>query len=183
MNEDSDNLSNLSDEDLMGHYQAGNCEAFEILYRRHSPKVLQYFRKRTSREIAADLMQDVFMKLHKARAQYSRQYPFLPWLFAISKNALFDFLKSTKSSAEAVSIDYETLSLPSSIPVDTGLELNLSAAIKELPLNQRRVIELRYLNDWSFEEIAKDTKTSPENIRQIVSRSIAKIRKNLLKKD
>lgn len=167
----------------MGHYQAGNSDAFEILYRRHSPKVLQYFRKKTSGETASDLLQDVFMKVHRARSQYSRQYPFLPWLFAISKNAFYDFLKSTKSNVASVALDSEVLNLPSSIPADVGLELNLAAAIKELPFNQRRVIELRYLNEWSFEEIAKDTKTSPENVRQIVSRSIAKIRKNLLKKD
>jgi len=167
----------------MCHYQAGNSQAFEILYRRHSPKVLQYFRKRTSGEIASDLLQNVFMKVHRARSQYSRQYPFLPWLFAISKNALFDFLKSTKSNVELVSLDSEKVKLPSTTPVDAGLELNLAAAIKELPINQRRVIELRYLNEWSFEKIAKDTKTSSENVRQIVSRGIVKIRKNLLKKD
>lgn len=164
----------------MVHYQNGNSVAFEILYRRHSSKVFQYFRKRSSSEIASDLMQDVFMKVHKARAQYSRQYPFLPWLFAISKNAFFDFLK--KSSIESVPLESQGFDVPTAVPVDVGIELNLAAAIQELPINQRRVIELRYLNDWSFEEIAKDIKTSPENVRQIVSRGIAKIRKHISKR-
>jgi RNA polymerase sigma-70 factor (ECF subfamily) len=164
----------------MVHYQNGNSVAFEILFRRHSLKVFQYFRKRSSSEIASDLLQDVFMKVHKARAQYSRQYPFLPWLFAISKNAFFDFLK--KSRVETVTFESQGFELPTATPGNVGLELNLAAAIKELPINQRRVIELRYLNEWSFEEIAKDIKTSPENVRQIVSRGIAKIRKNMSKK-
>ncbi len=180
MNKNPDNLDNLPDEALMAYYQTGNSGAFEILYRRHSPKVYQYFKKRTSNEAASDLLQEVFIKLHKARSQYLKQYPFLPWLFAISKNAWFDFLKSSKSSP--ISLDSNNLDLPHQIQ-EIALELNLETAIKELPVSQRRAIELRYLDDWSFEEIAKDIKTSPANVRQIVSRGLAKIRKNFLKKD
>jgi RNA polymerase sigma factor (sigma-70 family) len=163
-------LNHLTDEELMTLYRLGEYHAFVELYGRHSGKVLAYLKKRVAVDIAQDLLQEIFLKLHRGRSQYSEQYPFLPWLFTISRNALYDYFKSTKTSNVLPAVD-ET-------PADNeNVDLNLATALQTLPENQRRAIELRYLEDWSFEKIAKAIKTSPDNVRQLISRGLKKVRK------
>jgi len=168
-------LKDLSDEELMTLYQTGQFEAFEVLYTRHSGRVFEYLKKKTSIEVARELMQEVFEKIHKSRGKYISQYPFLPWAFTIARNSLFDFFKQAESklanSSSGVAI--ENLAIADSPP---GNDFDLSQVLSSLPSNQRRAIELRYQQEWSFEKIARDMKTSEDNVRQIISRGIKKVR-------
>jgi len=166
-------LKDRSDEELMTLYQSGDYAAFECLYQRHSGRVFQYLKGKVSVEAAKDLLQETFLKIHRSRSQYQPQYPFLPWLFTIARNSLNDFFKSSDQKVIKIGIDMD--SLPGAL-LPIGSEHDLSAALSGLPHVQRRAIELRYLNDWSFEKIAEEMNTTPENSRQIISRGIKKIR-------
>ncbi|MCC7406064.1 MAG: sigma-70 family RNA polymerase sigma factor [Bdellovibrionales bacterium] len=166
-------LKDRSDEELMTLYQGGDYAAFECLYERHSGRVFQYLKGKVSAEAAKDLLQETFLKIHRSRSQYQPQYPFLPWLFTVARNSLNDFFKSPDQKVIKIGID--TDSLPAALP-HIGSEHDLSAALSGLPHVQRRAIELRYLNEWSFEKIADEMSTTPENSRQIISRGIKKMR-------
>ena len=154
-------------------YQSGDYAAFECLYERHSGRVFQYLKGKVSVEAAKDILQETFMKIHRSRAQYQPQYPFLPWLFTVARNNLNDFFK--RSDQKVVRIGIAADSLPETLLPNTS-DHDLSAALSGLPHIQRRAIELRYMNEWSFEKIAEEMKTTPDNTRQIVSRGIRKIR-------
>lgn len=170
------NEDSRSDEELMRLYQNGVSNAFEILYARHSGRVYAYLCKKTSTVQAADILQEAFLKLHGKRDRYSSEYPFLPWLFTIARNALFDHcrLGETKIAQRSNSSALESiLDLPAS---DRSSTDGVVAALQALPSVQKRAIELRYLTEWSFEQIAAEMKTSPSNVRQIVSRGIKKLR-------
>jgi len=157
----------------MALYQSGDDKAFEVLYKRHSGRVLSYLQRRSNPQTARDLLQDAFLKLHRSRHQYSTQYPFLPWLFTITRNALVDFTrlnetKVAKSSTEEVEL--VAAAIPS-LPLT-----DFEPALVTLSEPQRRTIELRYMQDWSFEKIAAEMQTTPLNVRQIISRSLKKLR-------
>lgn len=169
----NEKLNQMSDEDLMALYQSGDAQAFDVLYKRHAGRVLAYLQKKTTVESARDLLQETFLKVHRSRHQYSVQYPFLPWLFAITRNALVDFVRLNETKVAQSSVTgIET----SSDPLDATWMPDLSGALQTLPVNQRRAIELRYLSDWTFEKIADDMKTTPTNVRQVISRGIKKLR-------
>lgn len=86
-----------SDEDLMESYKMGEVVAFELLFERHSGKVLSYLSKRLQApKEAQDLLQEVFFKLHRSRHQYNRTLPFSPWLFSITRSMWIDFLKKRR---------------------------------------------------------------------------------------
>lgn len=170
------NLSNQSDEDLMALYQSGEAKAFETLYARHSGRVYEFLKKKTTAENARDLLQETFMKVHRSRHQYSAQYPFLPWLFAITRNALVDFIRLNESKVARNSVMEfrEVASQTAEAPIMWTPDL--TNALQTLPVNQRRAIELRYLSDWTFEQIAEDMRTTPTNVRQVISRGLRKLR-------
>lgn len=163
-------LFDKSDEDLMKLYQSGDDKAFEALYLRHSGRVLAFLQSKSDPQNARELLQETFLKLHRARQKYSPQYPFLPWLFTIARNVFFDFsrLSETKVYKKSEAQDVEVL--------DGDITPEFSVALKGLSGPQKKAIELRYLSDWSFEKIAADMNTSPLNVRQIISRGIKKLR-------
>jgi RNA polymerase sigma-70 factor (ECF subfamily) len=163
----------LPDEELMTLYQSGDSAAFEALYQRHSGRVLAYLQRRTDSQAAIDLLQEIFLKLHKVRHQYLPQYPFLPWLFAITRNALVDSFRLKESRIQ----EEKRESFDFAAPVNrSAWAENLVEALQSLPARERRAIELRYQSDWTFEQIASEMKTSPVNVRQIISRGIRKLR-------
>ncbi len=176
--QDGENLkSGLSDEELMSLYQNGDFAAFEVLYRRHSGRVYEYLRKKTpSSEIAMDLTQGTFEKLHKSRSKYSSQYPLLPWLFAISRNTLVDYFKSSETKLTKAVQDPEILLENLAQPVLQAESPDITLALATLPHGQRQAIELRYLRDWSFEKIATHMNTSEDNARQLISRGLKRVR-------
>lgn len=177
------NKHELSDEQLMILYQTSDFEAFELLYQRHSRRVLAYFHKRAPLETAKDLLQETFTKLHLSRDKYDPRYPFLPWLFTISRNTLFDFFKQAETRLANVASSAPALldSLIATPAIQAASE-DTSIFLSGLPHNQKRAVELRYLHDWSFEKIATDLKTSEDNVRQLVSRGIKKIRLTMNRK-
>ena len=169
----NEKLNQMSDEDLMALYQSGDAQAFDVLYKRHAGRVLAFLQKKTTTESARDLLQETFLKVHRSRHQYSVQYPFLPWLFAITRNALVDFVRLNETKVALSSVT--GIETPSE-PLEATWTHDLSGALQTLPVNQRRAIELRYLSDWTFEKIADDMKTTPTNVRQVISRGIKKLR-------
>ncbi len=172
-----------TDEELMVLYQDGEYQAFECLYSRHSGRIYEYLRSKVQADAAQDLLQVVFMKVHRSRSQYSSQYPVLPWLFTITRNTVVDFLKSSERKLSSKTVSDEALlnSLVENLPEPSqeAALFPLGELVHALPEPQRQAIELRYLKEWTFEKIAEEMKTSPQNIRQLVSRGIRKIRHNL----
>jgi len=171
-------IENLSDEELMVLYQKGDFLAFEILYHRHSGRIYEYLKKKVSAtEVAQDLLQEVFSKIHKSRDSYNKQFPFLPWVFTIARNTAFDFfkLRETKISTKS---DSSPELLNSLVGEAEQSEPNsmLGKILEKLPQRQKQVIERRYLDEWTFEQIASDVGTSEENVRQLISRGLKKLR-------
>lgn len=169
-------MKNKSDEELMESYKMGEAVAFEILFMRHSGKVLSYLSKRLpSSKEAQDLLQDVFFKLHRSRHLYNSTLPFSPWLFSITRSMWIDFLKKRRledaTSPEVIDQLIPTTSGIGSNGYDFGREI-----LNQLPSNQKDAVGLRVYDDATFEEIALKLSTSPENARQLVSRGLKKMK-------
>lgn len=160
--------SHTTDEELMNLYLQANVPAFEALYTRHAGKLLGYLKKKVSPEIAEELVQDVFARMHNAKHTYNENYLFLPWIFTIARNTLLDHYKKaeTRVTSATEALTEENLVTPIDMSVDTA------AILRALPPQQQKIFELRYLNEWSFEQISRETALSESNIRQIISRGL-----------
>jgi RNA polymerase sigma factor (sigma-70 family) len=161
-----------TDEELMVAYQLGEAEAFEVLYSRYAPKVLGFLRKKLKSEaFALDVFQATFLKLHRSRSRYNSDLPFAPWLFTVCRSELLDALKKPHRTQE--SLVAETPEPAILEIVETELE---GVSFDSLPTNQKKAMELRYRNEFSFEQIAASLDTTPANARQLVSRAIRSLR-------
>lgn len=169
------NLNQLSDEELMVMYQNGDEAAFQALYSRHSERVLAFIRSKVSNpQLAGDLFQEVFVKVHKSKRLYNRTFEVLPWLFTITRNTVIDGLRKDNRHLFSGDHDVENFEAPGLGEALT--QKDLAPAMAKLPENQRQAIQMRYTDENTFDEIAKKLDTSSDNVRQLVSRGIKNLK-------
>src|SRR5437773_11366495 len=83
--------------EFMRRYQAGDAHAFRELYALVAPRLLGYLVKMTrSRPVADDLLQQTFLKVHRARAAYVVGADPLPWLYAIAHRTFLDSIRAER---------------------------------------------------------------------------------------
>lgn len=166
--------ANSTDEELMARYQLGSEQAFAVLYERHASKVLGYLRKRTGiDERAEELFQEVFVKMHKSKHLYNKSLPFLPWLFSVSRSVLIDSYRSRRRKlGEELVGDFDHFPKQEAA---SGL-IDLDSHLAHLTDAQSAAVQLRYVDDKTFDEIATILGTSSVNARKLISRGVARLR-------
>ncbi len=116
---------------------------------------------------AEDLTIEAFGKAFKNIKQYTPNYAFSTWLFKIATNNCIDFIR--KKKLNNISIDQSSHnedSMPMSIPSD-GLDpeenlisqqkvILLRSVVAKLKPRYRKLIELRYFYEFSYEEISDE---------------------------
>jgi RNA polymerase sigma-70 factor (ECF subfamily) len=176
-------LKTKSDEELMESYQMGAVDAFDILFHRHSGRVLGFLSKRMSKKKEAeDLLQEVFFKLHRSKHQYKATLPFSPWLFSITRSVLLDSAKKRNLEDSVDTNDLDRLS-SNEQAFNQGQDKDLAKVLEALPQAQQQAVSFRVYDEETFEAIASRLSTSPENARQLVSRGLKKIREILGRKE
>lgn len=167
-------LVEKTDEELMAAYQKGTEDAFRILYSRHSGKVYGYLRSKClSEQEASDLFQEVFVKIHRSKHLYNQSLPALPWIFSVTRSVMLDGHRKKVRRKEVFDCDLDTFSTEEK--EDPRMDL-VGTLTQELPPQQRMALQMRYIEEKTFEEIAEQLQTSPVNVRQILSRSIRNLR-------
>lgn len=169
-------LSKKSDEELMSLYQQGEYGAFEELYFRHSGRVYGYLKNRISIPgEAEDLLQHTFLKLHQARDNYNGMLPFLPWLFSIARNLLIDHLRKHR----AIPIESDKLMALAEKASQGGNPepvVSWEEVMKLLPDDQRQMMQMRFEEGLSFEDIARLSGVNETSARKRVSRTVQGLR-------
>jgi RNA polymerase sigma-70 factor, ECF subfamily len=158
-----------TDEDLMECYQRGEEEAFNELYRRYSPRVFGYIKKRLHSSEAEDFFQKVWRHLHEKKSLYRNQ-PFAPWFFFLMKNLLIDEYRSLGKKEVS---EFRILQNDLSSEIDELLE-------KVSPENAE-LIKKYYLEGHSYHDLQSEYSLSEATLRQRLSRSLRSL-KNLVGK-
>jgi RNA polymerase sigma-70 factor (ECF subfamily) len=120
------------------------------------------------------------LKLHQSREKYDPAMPFLPWVFAITRNVLIDDVRKHR----ATPIDSEKLVAIADRRnrEEDGVEgvTDWDEILRLLPEDQRNLLKMRFEEGLSFEDIAKRCGGNETSVRKRVSRTIQGIRKVLL---
>jgi RNA polymerase sigma-70 factor (ECF subfamily) len=161
----------ITEAELVRNYIDGNEHALAQLINRHKHKIFGFIiSKIQDRNLAEDVFQDTFIKVINTlkRGKYNEEGKFLPWVMRIAHNLVIDhFRKSnrmpkfdTKSDFDIFSvIKDEERNIESSI-IKNQIETDVKSLLKELPEDQREVLEMRIYNEYSFKEIAYKTDVS-----------------------
>ena len=153
----------------------GDQLAFTYLLDHYWNEVYGFMLKRTENETdAEDIAIETFSKAFDKIATYNPEFQFNTWLIAIAKNVHIDMLRK-KKSALFVDItdeeDQQAYNIADSSPSaedELIIEQNLSQLlqfIKELKPHYQEVIQLRYFQEMSYQEIAEQLEEPLSNVK------------------
>jgi RNA polymerase sigma-70 factor (ECF subfamily) len=172
---------------LMQAAQAGDGDAYLQLLQEITPRVRKMVARRRFGGSAAereDLVQDVLLSLHVARASYDPARPFVPWLLAIVRHRLADAARRDARVAARErpvdDIDVTFAGAPAnSFPEVVSDIPALKEAIRALPRGQRDAIELLKLRELSLKEAAAVSGASVGALKVAAHRAVASLRRML----
>ena len=153
----------LADEDLISLLQNSDAQAFATLYDRHSRAAYSLaYRMMGERHAAEDIVQDSFLKVWRAAAASYRadRGSVRTWLLSIVHNRGIDQLRSTASrrrtqeKVEAFAPSFQPSEAFSQSWRNTQRE-QVREALKSLPEEQLKVLELAYFSGYTHLEIAE----------------------------
>ncbi len=131
--------------------QQGSVADLELLFREHWPRAFRAARLVTGDAAAAeDIAQEAFLAAVRNLDRFDRRRPFGPWLHRIVVNRAIDWTRARKLRAEVELGDH--VAAPSRSRAGTA---ERSRASRELPPEQRAVIVLRYVLEYTPGEIAR----------------------------
>jgi RNA polymerase sigma-70 factor, ECF subfamily len=154
---------------------------FAALYEIHFERVYAYVSRRlANREAAEDVTSEVF---HHALANLPRfewrGAPFGAWLMRIAANAIADrWRRGSREQTDALANDPASAE-PS--PEEIEIRAQLFRLVQELPLEQRKVVQMRFAEEKSIREIAQALGRTEGAVKQLQFRGIQTLREEAAK--
>lgn len=178
-------------------FAGGDADAFEVLVQRHQRAVLNFvYRSVRDRARAEELLQEIFLRVVRARARYSQTAKFTTWLYTIARNLCVDESRravhrrtvsldaprgNTMGGDTRNLLDTTAAHQPSLDEVARGpyRQQRIAAAIENLPVEQSEVFLLRQLQGMSFKDIAGIVGVTENTVKSRMRYALEKIRVEL----
>lgn len=163
----------------MQAYVAGDSAAFRIIFERYAPVLMRaMLRELYVREEANDLVQQTFLQLHRARADFDAGQKLKPWIFTIALNLKREYFRRKKRRPER-SLDAETTTEPAVAALGASqveARRTLARVLGTLPADQREVIELHWFDGLEFPEVAQVVGASVSAVKVRAHRGYVRLR-------
>lgn len=164
-------MKQLSDEDLMELFQAGNESAYNMLFERYKKRIFHFLYRYTHNEgDSEDLLQETFMRVYRSKHSYNRIAKFSTWLYTIALNlAKTHHKKRTRMEMVSFHTDEGQQSFEvTDMLDDRDLEPDrmyqkrtvvryIEKALQRISTDFREVLVLRDIQGLSYEEISEVT--------------------------
>ncbi|MFQ5719159.1 MAG: RNA polymerase sigma factor [Acidobacteriota bacterium] len=174
--------------DLVQRARRGDLDAFDELVAEHERRVWglanQILR---NADDARDVTQDVFLRVHRHLRGYDARRPFAAWLYRITVNCSYDFLKKRPSfvSLDALPVDHSPVLadekgvVPSATTHTRELRAALRRSLGGLTRQERTVFILRDIEGLSTRDIGYILRCSTITVRRHSSSARLKLREAL----
>jgi RNA polymerase sigma factor (sigma-70 family) len=146
----------------------GNEKAFASLMNRYRDSIYFLLLKMVNNTSdAEDLTIEAFGKAFRNLDSFAPDFAFSTWLFKIATNNCIDFIRKKQASPAPIDqlqddLDSLTVNIQSDLPDPEETLINdqkiavLRGIVNQLKPRYRRLIELRYYKEYSYEEIARE---------------------------
>jgi RNA polymerase sigma factor (sigma-70 family) len=155
---------------LVEKARSGDEKAFATLLNRYRDSIYFLLLKMVNNASdAEDLTIEAFGKAFRSLDSYTPSFAFSTWLFKIATNNCIDFIRKKQSSPSIIDqgqddMDHYTVNIQSDLPDPEEAMINrqrieqLREVVGQLKPRYKRLIELRYYKEYSYEEISRELK-------------------------
>lgn len=161
---------------LMLAFQAGDDSAFDGLYHRWAGPLLRYLERMVGDTATAEeLLQDAFLRVHRARTRYEPRARFSTFLYRIATNLALNELKRPRRRHRHQEEDAQVLADPGHPRADDVVDTRRRRAAVEqildgLPERQRVALWLSAAEGHSYAEVAQILDTTEKSVKALVHR-------------
>jgi RNA polymerase sigma-70 factor, ECF subfamily len=172
------------DRELAARCLAGDCEAFEGLYRQHAHRLYNLVYRMAGPHEADDLLQDVFLQAFRKLGSYKGESSLGTWLYRLTMNLCLDHLRSRQGKMSQVtdSLDEDEAAEPAAPlrPAEAhAARLDLEQAIGELPASYRAAFVLHDVEGYQHDEIAKMLGIAEGSSKSLLHKARTRLRRLL----
>ena len=180
-------LHRLADEEVMELLRAGNPDAFEVIYDRHSRAAFSLaYRIAGDRGVAEDITQEAFLSMWRSHVRFDRERGSVrTWVLGIVHHRTIDALRRNlvherrRASAEGIEERHEAAELTDVEAVRREEAREVRAALSALPGEQSRVIELAYYGGFTHTQIAEMLGEPVGTVKGRMRLGLAKMRRQM----
>ena len=154
------------DADCLKAIARGDRKAFETLYREYAPRIFRFaFHLIHDRTRAEEVTNDVMLEVWKSAGRFEGRSTLSTWILGIARHRTLNAVRG--KSLHLTSIDEASEVADETATVDAGIDraaitARLRVALDRLPPEQREVVELTFMEEMSYKEIA-ELAHCPEN--------------------
>lgn len=170
-----------SDDALVKLALKGKKSAWLALLKRYEKPIYNYALRMVSNpDDALDLLQDVFIAVFKNLSSFRGDSQFKSWLFRIAHYRCIEFYRRKKPHQslddEPELIAQESQSCPEQNIKQSQQSQALVTAMKILPINQRTVVELKFFQHFTFDEIGSQLGISTNTVKSRLYSALDKLK-------
>jgi RNA polymerase sigma-70 factor, ECF subfamily len=162
-------------EQLMARYQYADSAAAAALIEELSPRLYRFFAcQMGSRTDADDMLQELWLRVHRVRHTYRSGQLLLPWVYAIAHRVRIDSYRKRRRISREIGVDV----LPERT-VRQEKQSNVPAfdeLMATLPEGQREVLTMLKVGGLSLEEVARATSSTAGAVKQKAHRAYERLR-------
>jgi RNA polymerase sigma-70 factor (ECF subfamily) len=172
------------DKELVALTLGGDDIAFEYLFNRYSDAIRRLFQHRsTSPADTEDLLQETFIKVYVNLHRYSPSYTFGQWVYTIARNTHIDFERCRQENIpinEKFSAPVASTPSPEENLISLQQRSQIENYIGCLPDQYRQLFTMRFLEDYSYEEIAEKLQMPMGTVKTRIHRARERMCKLIL---
>jgi RNA polymerase sigma factor (sigma-70 family) len=172
-------VSGDEDQHLLEQTRAGSDAAFEAIVHRHRSVLVRHRAQLVGDSDAEEAVQEALIKAHRALLDGVQVKRVGPWLHAIAHNAPLNLLRNRRPRANRLETDAAGVGMHQAAEPQREQLQSLVAAVRALPVRQRRAIVMRELEGRSYDEIASTLGASHGAVRQLLNRARTCLRERL----
>jgi RNA polymerase sigma-70 factor (ECF subfamily) len=161
--------------------RAGSVDAFgELVDRYRAPVVRLAYRLTRDQDEAKDIAQDSFLRAYSRIGDFRPDRPFSSWLFVIARNASLDAIRRRRRLVVADPRGpLPSEPGPEELALRRDLATRVHAALETLPQKYRSVLELYYVSELRYREIALELDIPIGTVKTYISRAKRRLRDEL----
>jgi RNA polymerase sigma-70 factor (ECF subfamily) len=167
-----------SDVQRMLEFCAGDDSAFDPLFDRWAQPLLHFLERMVhDKATAEELVQEAFLRVHRARERYRPEAKFSTWLYRIGTNLALNELRRPQRRNRHTSSNSPALQLVSKAPAPDDLVESLRRGervgreLERLPDRQRAALWLSAVEGMSYADVASALETTEKSVKALVHRA------------
>lgn len=166
------------DAELMDRYASGDLDAFDALFRRYDRRAFGFLLRRTRcPDRAADLHQELFLRIHRFRDRFDASQRFAPWFFEVARNVWHDDLRRRhRLRSELDEQRAEELPAGHDLERSVGDRELAEQLLAGLAPGARALLVAATVEGMSYRELSSQLGRSAASLKQTGSRALRRLR-------